>query len=162
MIKVYCDKCGKEIVGNAKKVIEETEAFDVEGKTVVKFQKVEHICDKCQYKDLTCGFNVGDIVITDDGRVGTIRSICDCDSCKKRGFYEPNVEMKLGEQVWITDTDKHKGFDRFYKIGSQVFGNIDEQYVLDCIQRKKELIHDMQMELATLEDQLNVIHKLKK
>lgn len=162
MIKVYCDKCGKEITGNVNTVTEETEAFDIENKLITTFKNTMHYCDECQYEDLTCGFKVGDQVITDDGRVGTIISICDCESCKKRGFYEPNVKMEIGEQVWITDTDKRKGFDRFYKIGNQVFGNLDEQYVLDSISRKKDQIHDMQVELIDLKSQLEVVKRFKR
>lgn len=161
MIKIYCDKCGKEITRNAKKVIEEIEAFDTEGNVIVKFPKVEHVCEDCQYEELCCGFKVGDQVITDDGRVGTIVDICDCESCKKRGFYEPSVEMEIGEQVWITDTDKRKGFDRFYKIGDQVFGNLDELYVIGSIDHKKQHIHEMEAELIELEKQLDVVKKLK-
>ena len=82
MIKCFCDKCGKEITGSAKKVVEEIEAVDLYSNTIVKFPKVTHICDECQ-DDLTCGFKVGDQVITDDGRVGTITDICTCEQCKK-------------------------------------------------------------------------------
>lgn len=138
MIKYFCDRCGKETDST-------------------------HICEVCEYEELTYGFKVGDQVITDDGRVGTIVDICDCESCKKRGFYEPRVDMTIGEyQIYITDKDKRNGFQNFYKIGDQVFGNIDEQYVLNNIEYKKKDISDMQRELMQLEAQLNVIQTLKK
>ena len=158
MIKIYCDKCGKEITGSVIKVMEEIEAVDGLGHVLVKFPKETHICDECQYNELTCGFKVGDKVITDDGRVGIIKSICDCERCKKRGFYEPGVEMTIGnDQMWITDTDKKNGFIGFYQIGDQVFGNIDA----DAEKRVRERISDLRHELVEYESQLNVLLDLK-
>lgn len=162
MIKVYCDKCGKEITGNVNAVEERIEAKDCHGVVITAFKGgTLHYCDECQYEDLTCGFKVGDQVITYDGRAGTIVDICDCESCKERGFYEPIVEMEIGDQVWITDTDKRKGFDRFYRIGDRVFGNLDELYVIGSIDHKKQYIHEMETEFLDLEKQLDVIKKLK-
>lgn len=158
MIKIYCDKCGKEITDNVNKEIEETEAISLDGEVVAKWTKILHYCDECQLSELTCDFKVGDKVITDDGRVGIIKSICDCERCKKRGFYEPCVEMTIGnDQMWITDTDKNNGFISFYQIGDQVFGNIDE----DAEKRIRERISDLRHELVEYESQLNVLLDLK-
>lgn len=158
MIKFYRDKCGKEITGNVNKVVGETEATDALGSVLCVFPTVIHVCDECQYKELTCGFKVGDQVITDDGRTGVIESICDCDRCKKRGFYEPNVKMTIGNgQIWITDTDKENGFISFYQIGDRVFGNIDK----GAAERIKERIAELRHELAEYESQLNVVRTLK-
>lgn len=163
MIKVYCDKCGKEISGNVNQSVEYNEAKDALGVTLVVLPKIIHLCDECQYNELTCGFKVGDQVITDDGRVGKITSFCDCESCKKRGFYEPNIKMEIGDgHIYITNTDKRNGFKNFYSIGNQVFGNIDEQYVLDAITYKKDQIQEVNMELFELNAQLNVVRNLKK
>ncbi len=155
MIKVYCDKCGKEIKSGGKAVIETTDIVDCLGSVITKINsEVSHICDECQYNELTCGFKVGDKVITDDGRVGVIESICDCDRCKKRGFYEPNVKMTIGNgQILITDTDKENGFISFYQIGNRVFGNIDE----GAAERIKERIAELRHELAEYESQLNML-----
>jgi hypothetical protein len=162
MIKVYCDKCGKEITGNVNAITEETEAFDLEGNSVVTFKDTVQICDECQYDDLTCGFKVGDQVITSTGKVGQITELCTCDRCKERGFYEPNVEVKIGSgHIWITGIDKNNGFIGFYQIGNRVFGNLDEEYVLDSIKSKKEEIYNMHKELIELESQLCVVQKLK-
>lgn len=77
--------------------------------------------------DLSCGFKIGDEVITSTGKVGRITHICTCDSCKDRGFYEPRVEVDIGnEPIHITVNDKRDNFSSFYKIGDKVFGNIDE------------------------------------
>ena len=152
MIKFYCDKCGKEITGNVNEITEEAKAVDCYDNVVAKFTNTTHYCDECHYGDLTCGFKVGDQVITDDGRVGVIEDICDCDRCKKRGFYEPRVKMTIGNgQIWITDTDKENGFISFYKIGDRIFGNIDEE----AEQRIREKIFDLQCELVGYESQLN-------
>lgn len=157
MIKVYCDKCGKEIADNVNKEIAETKAIDLEGNVVAKWTKILHYCDECQSNELTCGFKVGDQVITDDGRVGVIKSICDCDRCKNRGFYEPQVQMTIGsDQIWFSDTDKKNGFISFYKIGNQVFGNIDEK----AAERIREWTAGLRHELAELESQLNVLLSL--
>lgn len=154
MIKVYCDRCGKEIIGRAFKVMEEVEAVDGLGHILVKFPKETHICDECQYKELTCGFKIGDQVITDDGRVGSIIDICTCDTCKERGFYEPEVQYHNGETDYIMISAKNNGFKNFYKIGDQIFGNLDEERLVLRIATRRE-------ELEELEAQLAVVNKLK-
>ena len=144
MIKYFCDKCGKEIADDE----------NIE----VKEGQVLHYCDECRANELTCGFKVGDQVITDDGCVGVIESICDCPSCKIRGFYEPTVKTEIGLYgIYITDTDKNNGFKSFYKIGDRVFGNIDEQEE----RRLEEDIYTRKSEIIRLEAQLNVLKTLK-
>jgi hypothetical protein len=127
MIKYFCDRCGKETNG-------------------------VHICKTCENNELTQGFKIGDEVITDDGRVGTITDICTCDKCKKRGFYEPMVEMKIGSQIYITDTDKENGFISYYKIGDQVFGNIDDKYLLNHLKTYQEAIKEIEAQLDVIEN----------
>lgn len=162
MIKVYCDKCGKEITGNVNTVVEETEAFDCHDNVVAKWQTTLHYCKECQYNALTCGFKVGDMVITSTGKVCTITDICTCDECEDNGFYEPTVEVEIGNgPIWITNNDKRVNFRSFYKIGNQIFGNIDEQCVLGDIKRKKEEIYNAKKELIQLECQWDVVKKLK-
>ena len=137
MIKYFCDRCGVETCG-------------------------VNLCDKCEYEELTCGFRVGDQVITSMGEVGVIRDICDCDRCKERGFFEPRIETEIGNwSIWITDTDKEDGFKSFYKIGDHIFGNIDEQDVLGNIEYKKDSIRDLQKQVKTLKTQLNIVRALK-
>ena len=151
MIKYFCDRCGKEIDGKVNEYTDTTEAINPHTqKVVATWKSVEHICDECEQKELTCGFKVGDEVITDDGRVGIITGICDCERCKKRGFYEPRVEMKLGSQIYITDTDKDNGFISYYKIGDKVFGNIDDQYLLDHLKTYKDAIKEIEAQLDVI------------
>ena len=88
MIKIYCDKCGKEITDNVNTVIEETEAKSSDNTVLMKFASVSHqYCNECMENELNCGFKVGDEVITSTGEVGTIISFCTCQLCKERGFY---------------------------------------------------------------------------
>ena len=152
MIKVFCDKCGKEITDNINTVIKETEAKNCCDNTVMKFASASYqYCDECMENDLTCRFKVGDEVITSTGKVGKIIDICTCNQCKERGFYEPVVEVEIGNgSIWITDNDKRVGFKSFYKIGDQVFGNLDEDGVLQNISTTKREIRELQEELYSI------------
>ena len=146
MIKIFCDKCGKEITDNVNMIKEEAEAVSG-GRVVGKFTSASYqYCDECMKNGLACGFKVGDKVITSTGKVGTITDICTCDKCKERGFYEPKVEVKIGNGDKISD---------------KVFGNIDEDDVLYNIKSTKEQIKELQSELIELEAQLNVVKMLK-
>ena len=128
MIKYFCDRCGKEISkGN--------------------------LCEECEYEEFTCGFEEGDEVITSDGCVGVITGFCYCHKCKERGFYEPEIEMKIGSQIWMTDTDKKNGFEDYYKVGKRVFGNINDKYLLGRMETLKE-------EMQEIEVRLNVIKEI--
>ena len=71
-------------------------------------------------------FNIGDEVITSDGRKGKIVDICHCEECERRGFYELKVLYdEYDETEYITKDDKERNFCDFYKIGNTVFGNAD-------------------------------------
>ena len=162
MVKVYCDKCGKEIIDNVHTDIEETKAVGLDGAVVANWTKTFHYCNECQYNELSYGFKVGDKVITADGRVGIIESICDCEKCKERGFYEPSVKMTIGySQIWISYNDKINGFENFYQIGNRVFGNINKQAVLDNIKWKQGVLRDINNELTELEVQLSIVRTLE-
>lgn len=164
MIKIYCDKCGKEITDNVNTVIEETEAKSSDNTVLMKFAGVSYqYCNECMENELNCGFKVGDEVITSTGEVGKIISFCTCQFCKERGFYEPTVENEIGnDPIYITDIDKRDNFSSFYKIGDKVFGNIDEDAVKDSIKSVKEQVYKLQSELIELGLQLDVINVLKK
>ena len=163
MIKYFCDRCGKEIDGKVHEAINTTEAINyVTGKVVATYKSAEHICDECEQKDLTCGFKVGDQVITSTGKVGHIDWICNCDSCSKRGFFEPHIEMEIGVgNIYITNNDKKTGFRSFYKIGDRVFGNIDELSVEDDIVRTNSQIVELEEDLKQYHMQLDVIKCMK-
>jgi hypothetical protein len=159
MNKFYCSKCGKEITNNARNIIEEFEAKDISGHTIATFRKF--ICDECKYNGLTCGFKVGDEVITSTGQVGKITDICDCDRCEERGFYEPTVETETGDRIYITDNDKRVNFRSFYKIGDNIYGNIDEDVLLDQIKSTSQQIIELRDRITNYYVQLNTIRELK-
>lgn len=59
----------------------------------------------------------GDFVETVDGRVGYIKSICRCEKCRERGFYEPTVHFTDGEEDCITKYEAETGFKGYKRIG---------------------------------------------
>ena len=179
MIKLICDKCAEE-VSSLHTEFDTEEPRDVHGVVITTFNKAKYeLCSKCyeQYKRLNLSiseymgksldelnlldntFKVGDEVITADGRVGVIESICDCEHCKKRGFYEPEVKLTTGcDTIWITDTDKENGFKRFHKIGEQFFGNIDD----DAFYNLRDHINKCKKEISDSEAQLEMLNKIKR
>lgn len=178
MIQMICDKCKKEVqtvtrlnhtedvYGHGVKIMEiPIAAYDLCDECLEKLEKLEiEVQDFMKMSDEEIElalymFKVGDTVITDDGRVGTITDICTCDKCKERGFYEPKVTTECGiYDIWITDTDKNNGFISYYQIGDKIFGNVDEK----AEERMKEDIHTRKSEIISLEAQLNVLNILKK
>ncbi len=59
----------------------------------------------------------GDYVETVDGRVGYIKSICRCEKCRERGFYEPIVHFTDGEEDCITKYEAENSFKGYKRIG---------------------------------------------
>lgn len=153
MIKYFCDRvcCGKEIKNCWIPTID---GFNLCDDCSAKFTMIRDQLDEDNgIKDfiamtdedfeLVCyNFKVGDEVITSEGMIGVITDICDCDKCKARGFYEPQVKTTFGDSgIYITDTEKNNGFPSFYKIGDRVFGHIDLDLIIDRINyAEKELI----------------------
>lgn len=66
-------------------------------------------------------FRVGDYVEDATGRVGYIQSICQCEQCKVRGFYEPFVLYTDGNSDCITVYEYEKGFPGYKRIGQYDF-----------------------------------------
>lgn len=183
MIQCFCDKCKKQ-VPRVTRVLEYEYATDVHGVKLIPFTRAAHdLCDKCNEKFervnldiaeymqlseeeidlLEYTFKVGDEVITSTGELGVIEDICTCDQCKKRGFYEPQVKTEIGNgTIYITDNDKRANFRSFYKIGDRVFGNLDEDDLLDSIERNQTQIRELNEELDQLIWQRNVIRYYKK
>ena len=71
-------------------------------------------------------FHVGDYVEDATGRVGYIQSICQCEQCKARGFYESFVLYTDGDGDYITAYEYEKGFPGYKRIGQYDFTEKDE------------------------------------
>lgn len=71
-------------------------------------------------------FHVGDYVEDVTGRVGYIQSICQCEQCKARGFYEPFVLYTDGNSDCITVYEYERGFPGYKRIGQYDFTKKDE------------------------------------
>lgn len=174
MIKYFCDRCGKEMtIGHGHKctrdgkdlihICDDCHTLLMSIKDKINIYRTSDVEKFCKMTDedialLRYTFKVGDKVITDDGRTGTIIDICNCDRCKKRGFYEPKVAMNVGvDRIWIMDTDKENGFRSFYQIGNRVFGNIDAE----ASERIRERIIELEYEAAQYKEQLKMMKKLE-
>ena len=48
-------------------------------------------------------FHEGDYVENNEGKIGYISSICHCDECKKRGFFEPTITYSDGTTDYISN-----------------------------------------------------------
>lgn len=178
MIKFFCDRCGNEFkeFGLAIPIY----ARDGLGAKIY-FIDNKHLCAKCtdkfnmikdrlEYEEdifnmsdediglMEYDFKVGDEVITSDGCVGVIESICDCDKCKERGFYEPKVRKTKGAyDIYITDNDKKNGFSSFYKIGKYNFGNVDKDSIKRDIEYETHCIEEATKRLNEYRNQLERI-----
>ena len=70
-------------------------------------------------------FHEGDFVESSDGKIGYISSICHCDECKKRGFFEPTIQYSDGTTDYISnDSGKSVPFD-YKQMGTQKFSTED-------------------------------------
>lgn len=181
-VKYFCDKCGKEFNSNGLAIpIYARDGLGIE----LSFVKNKYLCEECAEKfnaikdnlkyedeffDMTDAdissmkyeFKVGDIVITSTGKIGFIKSICDCESCKRRGFYEPSVETVFGVgAIWITDTDKENGFMSFYSIGRYYFGNIDKESVKYDIESETHKIEEATENKKMYQGQLDYLRILR-
>lgn len=182
--KYFCDRCGDEIEKNGSAIL--INAYDGLGNVLLSGIGRKFLCEKCTKKfdmirdrlehaedffDMTDNdialmeydFKVGDTVITSTGNAGTIRSICYCDRCKERGFYEPKVEVTDGgdDAIWITDTDKRNGFISFYQIGKYKFGNIDKESVKRSIENENNNIKEACKRLEEYENRLRRLKRLE-
>ena len=106
---------------------------------------------------LDYNFKVGDKVITTFGEVGRITSVCTCDSCARRGFYEPTwVEDISGDIHYITISDAVTGFGTFYQIGEYKFCSLfNKQFI-------EQRISDYEKELKMWKYRMSVIEELER
>lgn len=91
-------------------------------------------------KDNNYEFRVGDEVETVDGMSGKIVSICHCERCAERGFFEPKWETLDGEYSdYITVNQANWGFPYYRRIGKYVWNHdTDEEKSTKNILQKKD------------------------
>lgn len=71
-------------------------------------------------------FHEGDFVENKDGKIGYISSICHCDECKKRGFFEPTITYLDGKTDYISNYSVKTVTSDYKQIGIQKFSKEDE------------------------------------
>lgn len=70
-------------------------------------------------------FHEGDYVENNDGKIGYISSICHCDECKKRGFFEPTITYSDGATDYISNYSVKTVSSDYKQIGTQKFSTED-------------------------------------
>ena len=71
-------------------------------------------------------FHEGDFVENKDGKIGYISSICHCDECKKREFFEPTITYSDGTTDYISNYSVKTVSSDYKQIGIQKFSTEDE------------------------------------
>jgi hypothetical protein len=98
-------------------------------------------------------FNVGDEVITTEGVRGKITSVCTCDRCQERGFYEPF--WKSEDDNWEHCIDKFTaeiGFNGYYKIGKYHFNDFEKGEVLREMASCEDGLKRLRKQLKVIEE----------
>lgn len=109
-------------------------------RVIKEYQNAGYIYDGSINQDLTCvtlefkdlnipkkdkvtdiEFHEGDFVENNDGRTGYISSICHCDECKKRGFFEPTIKYSDGTEDYISNYSAKTIQYDYKQIGLQKF-----------------------------------------
>lgn len=119
-------------IGEAKKIAKKYESL---GYVYIKSEIVDNEYMKLIFQDPIASeennitdiqFHKGDFVENKDGKIGYISSICHCDECKKRGFFEPTITY-LDETIDYISNYSVKTVTSDYKqIGIQKFSKEDE------------------------------------
>lgn len=98
-------------------------------------------------------FYVGDEVITTEGIKGKITSICTCEKCEERGFYE--LFWTEEDDEWghcITKFDAEDGFNSFYKIGKYRFNDFDKGRMLRGMAYYEDELKRLRKQLKLMEE----------
>ena len=102
-------------------------------------------------------FCVGDEVETVDGMVGKIVSICHCERCAERGFFEPKWETSDGEYSdYITVNQANRGFPYYRRIGKYVWNHDtdEEKSTKNILQKKDKEMKEIKLTIDGKEIQL--------
>ena len=66
-------------------------------------------------------FHEGDFVQRKDGATGYVDSVCHCDECLKRGFFEPTIKYLNGETEYLSNYDVNNIPECYIQIGTHIF-----------------------------------------
>ena len=86
-------------------------------------------------------FHEGDYVENNEGKIGYISSICHCDECKKRGFFEPTITYSDGTTDYISNYSVKTVSSDYKQIGIQKFSTEDvlRNRITALVKENKEL-----------------------
>lgn len=101
--------------------------------------ELEEVENKNNITDIQ--FHEGDFVESSNGKIGYISSICHCDECKERGFFEPTITYSDGTTDYINNYSiKSVPFD-YKQIGTQKFSteNVLRSRIVALEKENKEL-----------------------
>ena len=101
--------------------------------------ELEEVENKNNITDIQ--FHEGDFVENSNGKIGYISSICHCDKCKERGFFEPTITYSDGTTDYINNYSiKSVPFD-YKQIGTQKFSTEDKlrNRIVELEKENKEL-----------------------
>ena len=100
-------------------------------------------------------FHEGDFVENRDGKIGYISSICHCDECKKRGFFEPTITYSDGTTDYISNYSVKTIPSDYKQIGMwrkvMDFENYCKMLESNLNEKWKE-IHILEDKLSSLEE----------
>lgn len=116
-------------------------------------------------KDNNYEFRVGDEVETVDGMSGKIVSICHCERCAERGFFEPRWETSDGKYSdYITVNQTNWGFPYYQRIGKYVWNHDanEEKSTKNIFKKENEKMKEIKLtidgkEVQLTEEQLKVL-----
>lgn len=116
-------------------------------------------------KDNNYEFRVDDEVETVDGMAGKIVSICHCERCAERGFFEPRWETLDGKYSdYITVNQANWGFPYYRRIGKYVWNHDanEEKSTKNIFKKENEKMKEIKLiidgeEVQLTEEQLKVL-----
>lgn len=118
-------------IGEAKKIAKKYESL---GYVYIKSEIIDNEYMKLIFQDPIASeenntkdiqFHEGDFVENKDGKIGYISSICHCDECKKRGFFEPTITYSDGTTDYISNYSVKTVSSDYKQIGTQKFSTED-------------------------------------
>lgn len=108
-------------------------------------------------KDNNYEFHIGDEVETVDGTVGKIVSICHCERCAERGFFEPRWETPDGKYSdYITVNQVNWGFPLYRRIGKYVWDHDtdEEESTKNILKKENKEMKEIKLTIDGKEVQL--------